>query len=519
MLRLETLGGLTLTDDGRHLAPPRRQLAVLGLLAAAGDRGIPREKLIACLWAESSAENARHALEQLVYSLRRQLPGVLEPGTDPLRLNPAVATSDVADFTARVAAGDSAGAVALYRGPFLDGFFLTGAPEFERWVERERARLAGEYEHVLRALADRAASAGRHTDEIDYKRRLALADPLAERTAADLVRALAAAGDWTGATREARDYMARARDELPGVAVRDLERLVERLREEQREETGDDQGEEGTAVARYQIERELGRGAAAIVYLAHDRRVDRLVALKLLRPEVATATDARRFRREIRILARLYHPHILQLYDWGVMPSGAVPAGMFYVMPYVRGETLRQRLRREVRLPVADAVAIAAVVADALAYAHSQGVVHRDIRPENILFESRHALVGDFGIAGVLETAGGERLSASGVVLSAPPYTSPEQARGEKQLDGRSDIYSLGCVLYEMLGGEPPFAGAHRAAVLARHLADAVPPLRTLCPELPSAIERVVLRTLAKQPEARFASAADLALELRAIQR
>ncbi|HET8835069.1 MAG TPA: BTAD domain-containing putative transcriptional regulator, partial [Gemmatimonadales bacterium] len=261
MLRLETLGGLTLTDDGRHLAPPRRQLAVLGLLAAAGDRGIPREKLIACLWAESSAENARHALEQLVYSLRRQLPGVLEPGTDPLRLNPAVATSDVADFTARVAAGDSAGAVALYRGPFLDGFFLTGAPEFERWVERERARLAGEYEHVLRALADRAASAGRHTDEIDYKRRLALADPLAERTAADLVRALAAAGDWTGATREARDYMARARDELPGVAVRDLERLVERLREEQREETGDDQGEEGTAVARYQIERELGRGA------------------------------------------------------------------------------------------------------------------------------------------------------------------------------------------------------------------------------------------------------------------
>jgi serine/threonine-protein kinase len=516
MLRLETLGGHSLSEDGRHRAPPRRQLAVLGLLAAAGERGIPRDKLVACLWAESTAENARHALEQLAYSLRRQLPGILAAGADPVRLNPAAATSDAADFRARLAAGDLAGAVALYRGPFLDGFFLTGAPEFERWVERERARLAAEYERALRALADHAASSGRHTEEIDYKRRLAHADPLAERTASDLVRALAAASDWAGAARVAREYMARARDELPGVAVRDLERLVERLREESREEAGGGEREDSAGAVRYEVERELGRGAAAIVYLAHDRRSDRPVALKLLRPEVATATDARRFRREIRILARLYHPHILQLYDWGVMPPGAVPAGMFYVMPYVRGGTLRQRLRREIRLPVAEATAVAAVIADALAYAHSQGVVHRDIRPENILFESNHALVGDFGIAGVLETAGGERLSASGVTLSAPAYTSPEQARGEKNVDGRSDIYSLGCLLYEMLGGEPPFTGANPGAVLARHLADAVPPLRTLCPELPPAVERVVLRALAKQPEARFASAVDFGVQLRA---
>jgi DNA-binding SARP family transcriptional activator/tRNA A-37 threonylcarbamoyl transferase component Bud32 len=515
MLRLETLGGLSLSDDGRHLAPPRRQLAVLGLLAAAGERGIPRDKLIACLWSESAAENARHALEQLVYSLRRLLAGVLAPGPDPLRLNQAAVTSDVADFAARLASGDLSGAVAVYRGPFLDGFFLTGAPEFDRWVERERARLAGEYERALRGLADRAEHAGRHTEEIDYKRRLALADPLAERAAAELVRALATAEDWAGATRAAREYMARAREELPGVAVRDLERLVERLREERLGADLDDRNEDA-GIARYQVERELGRGAAAIVYLAHDRRFDRPVALKLLRPEVATATDARRFRREIRILARLYHPHILQLYDSGVMPPGASPAGMFYVMPYVRGETLRERLRRDVRLPMAEAAAIAAVVADALAYAHAQGVIHRDIRPENILFESGHALVGDFGIAAVLETAGGERLSATGVMLGEAAYASPEQARGEKNLDGRSDIYSLGCVLYEMLGGEPPFSGAHRGVVLARHLADAVPSLRTLCPDLPAELERVVLRALAKQPEARFASGSDLAAALRA---
>jgi serine/threonine protein kinase len=251
------------------------------------------------------------------------------------------------------------------------------------------------------------------------------------------------------------------------------------------------------------------------VYLARDRRYDRPVALKLLRPEIATATDARRFRREIGILARLYHPHILQLYDSGVMPPGTGPSGLFYVMPYVRGESLRQRLQREIQLPIAEAMRIALDVAEALAYAHAQGVVHRDIRPENILLESGQALVADFGIAGVLESAGGERLSASGILLGIPGYTSPEQARGSRALDGRSDIYSLGCVLYEMLGGEPPFSGASKAAVLARHLAEPVPPLRTIRPDVPPAIERAVLRSLAKQPEGRYPTAGELAAALR----
>ena len=516
MFRLELLGGLTLTVDGRHVSPPPRQSAVLALLAAAGDRGTARDKVIACLWPESATDNGRHALEQLLYSLRRQLPALVASGADPLRLDPTAISTDLADFRACVASGDVAGAAALYHGPFLDGFFLSGAPEFERWVDHERLRLSGDYERALRMLAQRAEASGRHTEEIDLKRRLALADPLAERAATDLVRALAAAGDWAGATRAAREYMVRAREELPGAAVHDLERLVERLREERRFESGGGGAEDdGTGLIRYEVQRELGRGTAAIVYVAHDRRYDRVVALKLLRPEVATATDARRFRREIRILARLYHPHILQLYDSGVMPPGAALQGMFYVMPYVRGETLRQRLRRDGRLPIADAARIACEVAGALAYAHAQGVVHRDIRPENILFESDHALVGDFGIAGVLENAGGERLSASGIVLSAPSYCSPEQAGGKCNLDGRSDIYSLGCVLYEMLAGEPPFTGATGAAVLARHLSDSVPPLRTLRPELPHELERVVLRTLAKRPEERFGTAAELAQALR----
>jgi len=516
MLRLETFGGLTLTDaDGHHVAPQRRRLALLALLAAAGERGMSRDKVVACLWPESAVDNARHALEQLLYSMRRQFPQVVVQGSDPLRVDPAVVSADVAEFTALMAAGDLAGAVAVYGGPFLDGFFLTGAPEFERWAERERARLAAEHERALRLLAEAAESQGRHTEAIDLKRRLVVADPLGERPATDLVRALAVSGDWAGAARAAREYTTRLREELPGVPVRDLEALVERLHAEHRRAAGEDEHDAAGEPARYLVERELGRGSAAIVYLAQDRRYDRPVALKLLRPEIATATDARRFRREIGILARLYHPHILQLYDSGVMPPGAGPPGLFYVMPYVRGESLRQRLQREIQLPIAEAVRIARDVAEALAYAHGQGVVHRDIRPENILLESGHALVADFGIAGVLESAGGERLSASGILLGMPGYTSPEQARGSRALDGRSDIYSLGCVLYEMLGGEPPFSGASRAAVLARHLAEPVPPLRTIRPDVPPAIERAVFRCLAKQPEERFPTAGELAAVLR----
>jgi DNA-binding SARP family transcriptional activator len=509
MLRLDVFGGLTLLDlDGHHVAPQRRRLALLALMAAAGDRGMSRDKLVAYLWPESASEKARHALEQLLYSLRRQVPGGLILGTDPLRLDSDKVSSDLAEFGSRAAHGDLAGAVALYRGPFLDGFYLSDAPEFERWTERERARLAGEYARALRTLAEQARSNEKHTAEVDYRRQLAAADPLSERTATELVRGLAETGDWVGASRAAREYQSRVRGELPGVPVRDLEALLERLREERRPDAV------GGAAGRYVVERELGRGSAAIVYLARDRQYDRAVALKILRPELATATDARRFRLEISILARLYHPHILQLYDSGIMPPGPGPAGLFYVMPYVRGESLRQRLERDVQLPIEDAVAIGRTVADALAYAHAQGVVHRDVRPKNILLESGHALVADFGIAAVLEAAGGERLSAAGIVLGVPEYSSPEQGAGGSAPDGRTDIYSLGCVLYEMLTGDPPFTGATRAAVFARHRSDPVLPLRTVRPDVPPGIEQAVLRALAKRPEDRFLTAAEFAAAL-----
>src|SRR5881398_3244428 len=205
---------------------------------------------------------------------------------------------------------------------------------------------------------------------------------------------------------------------------------------------------------RYTIERELGRGGMATVYLAQDRKHHRQVGIKVLKPELAAALGPERFLREIETAARLNHPHILPLHD-----SGEATGLLYYVMPYVEGETLRNRLDRAGQLPVAEAVQIVREVADALSHAHSHDVVHRDIKPENILLEAGHAVVADFGIARAITAAGGEQLTATGLAVGTPAYMSPEQAAGDSVLDGRSDVYALGCVLYEMLAGEPPFTG------------------------------------------------------------
>jgi len=246
----------------------------------------------------------------------------------------------------------------------------------------------------------------------------------------------------------------------------------------------------------------------ATVYLARDRKLDRLVAVKVLRPELAESLGTERFLREIQIAAKLSHPHILQLYD-----SAEIEGRLFYVMPYVEGESLRQRLDREPRLPVAEAVRLAAEVAGALDYAHHQGIVHRDIKPENILLHTGQAIVADFGIARAVDaastdSAGGTTLTATGVVIGTPLYMSPEQVVGDP-VDGRTDIYALGCVLYEMLAGAPPYTGNTAQAVLARHTVDPVPSVRQRRAEVPVELERTVAKALAKAPGDRFPQAAD----------
>ena len=257
---------------------------------------------------------------------------------------------------------------------------------------------------------------------------------------------------------------------------------------------------------RYRLERELGHGGMATVYLAQDLRHDRAVALKVLKPELAHALGPERFLREIQVTAQLDHPHILPLLD-----SGDAGGFLYYVMPYVQGETLRTRLMREKQLPLDDALQIAAEVADALNYAHGQGIVHRDIKPENLLLAGRHVRVADFGIARAVTAAGGDSLTATGVAIGTPAYMSPEQAGGSKDVDGRSDLYSLGCVLYEMLAGHPPFTGGTAHEILARHSMDAVPSLAAARPTVPEGLERAIATALAKVPADRFSTAAQFA--------
>jgi len=260
----------------------------------------------------------------------------------------------------------------------------------------------------------------------------------------------------------------------------------------------------GAALAeQYAIERELGAGGMATVYLARDLKHDRHVALKVLRPELAAVLGIERFLSEIRVTAHLQHPHILPLFD-----SGQAGGLIYYVMPHVEGESLRQRLERERQLPIEEAVSLAAGVASALDYAHRHSVIHRDIKPENILFQDGEAVVADFGIALALSAAGGSRLTETGLSLGTPQYMSPEQATGDRLIDARSDIYSLASVLYEMLAGEPPHTGPTVQSVIAKVVTDRPRPLRQLRESVPPYVETAVLKGLAKVPADRFQTAA-----------
>src|SRR5512134_1509482 len=262
----------------------------------------------------------------------------------------------------------------------------------------------------------------------------------------------------------------------------------------------------GALADRYRIEREVGAGGMATVYLAQDLRHDRRVALKLLRPELSAVIGAERFLAEIKLTANLQHPHILPLFD-----SGEADGCLYYVMPLIEGESLRERLTREKQLPVPEAVRIATEVASALDYAHRHQVIHRDIKPENILLHDGRALVADFGIALAASKASGSRMTETGMSLGTPFYMSPEQAMGEREITARSDVYALGAMLYEMLTGDPPFTGSTAQAVVARVVTESP---RALMPQrhtIPPHVEAAVLAALEKLPADRFATAAEFA--------
>jgi serine/threonine protein kinase/tetratricopeptide (TPR) repeat protein len=259
----------------------------------------------------------------------------------------------------------------------------------------------------------------------------------------------------------------------------------------------------------YTIDRELGRGGMATVYLAQDCKHDRVVALKVLHPDLAASLGPDRFLREIKLAARLNHPHILPLFD-----SGAADGFLYYVMPYVEGESLRERLDREQQLPVEESLHHTRAIASALDYAHRQNIVHRDIKPENVMLYEGEAMVMDFGIAKAVSAAGSETLTQTGMMVGTPAYVSPEQAAGEANLDGRSDQYSLACVLYEMLSGERPFTGATAQAVLAKRFTETVKPLRAIRSTIPEYVERAVTRAMSTDASGRFSTASMFAQAL-----
>jgi serine/threonine protein kinase/DNA-binding SARP family transcriptional activator len=543
---LRLFGTLDLSGlDARAIKTVVRQpkrAALLVYLAVARPRGFHRrDRLLSLFWPELDEQHARDALNSALRFLRKAVGAdvIVSRGADEVGVSPEHLWCDVLAFESALDAGDLDAALALYDGELLDGFHVSDASGFEEWLESERPYLRERAARAARDAAERHEASQNLTMAIRCARRGVVLSDRDERMLRRLIGLLDRLGDRAGAIEAYEEFAswlaveyetepsaetktliaqvrARPARAAAGAAPAALEPAVihpsysaahsppgslERLR--------------ASLASRYAIDREIARGGAAIVYLALDLKHQRRVALKVLRPEIAATVGGERFLQEIRVAAGLHHPHIVPLFD-----SGETEGLLYYVMPFVEGESLRERLDRERPLSVAESLRIARDVALALDYAHHQGVVHRDIKPENILMSSGEALVTDFGIARAITAASAEsqsdRLTETGIAIGTPAYMSPEQASGEHEIDGRSDIYSLACVLFEMLAGEPPFSGTTPHQTLARHTTSHARSLLSLRPDVGPNIDAVVARALAKVPDERFSNAAELAEALAA---
>jgi eukaryotic-like serine/threonine-protein kinase len=529
MIRFQLLGSIHLCDEtGRELravlAQPKR-LAVLAYLAGAWPAGPHRrDTLLGMFWPELDQEHARNALSKAVHFLRRALgdEAIVSRSADELALDMAAVWTDVGAFRRALDSGQVDDALELYHGDLLPSFFVPDAPGFEEWLERERPRLRARAADAARLLAERH-EAGRHpTLAVGSARRAVELSNGDERPLRRLIELLDRLGDRAGAVRAYEEFARWLTTDLEVEPAAETVALIERIKTSSLPRPTPSPAPKDSVVSepaitrltramagRYKVERQVGAGAMAVVALAHDLRHHRRVAIKVLRPELSALMGTERFLREIDIAASLMHPHILPLHD-----SGEADGLLYYVMPYVEGESLRGRIDRERRLPRADALQIGREVVDALAYAHHRGFVHRDIKPENILLSDGHALVADFGIARAVGSAGGEELTARGLGTGTPAYMSPEQATGEGPVDERTDIYALGCVLFEMLAGEPPFVGRTTEETVAQRLSGIALRVSGVRNEVGSALDEAIAKALERVPRDRFANAATFAAAL-----
>jgi DNA-binding SARP family transcriptional activator/tRNA A-37 threonylcarbamoyl transferase component Bud32 len=534
VIRLRVLGPIELQDaDGRELrsilAQPKR-LALLVYLAASSGGFHRRDTLLALFWPELDERRGRDALNQAIRFLRKELGGATESvivsrGADELGMSTAVLWSDVVAFRDARDAGRHADALELYRGDFLQGFFSGRDAGFEDWGERERARLRAHAAQSARALAEVSEGQQHFTTAVASARRAVELSIVDERVVRELLALLDRLGDRAGAIAAYDDFARRLSAEYGAEPAAETRSLIDRIRArpalapparheppprmEYRPESqaapsplaSESASEDliGADLNGWRIEREIGRGGTATVYVARDAKHGRNVALKALKIELGRSIGVERFLREIQIMAQLAHPHILPLID-----SGSANGVLYFVTPYVAGESLRARLVRERRLPIADALTITREVASGLDYAHRHGVVHRDVKPENILLQDGQALVADFGVARAVRLAAGPALSA-GWVPGTPSYMSPEQAAGET-VDARSDVYALGVLLYEMLTGQPPHIAVDAITLIAKLQAEPVAPVRSMRPDVTPRVSQALDRALAKVPDGRFPS-------------
>ena len=510
-----------------------------------------RDRLLAMFWPALDDARGRDALNQSLRFLRSALgaESVVVRGGDEVGIDRSRVWCDAVEFRERLQAGDHERALGLYRGDFLDGVFVDGVSEFDAWMETERSELRALAARGARQLAESNDAQGAHTAALAWGRKAVDLAPDDERGFRRLLGLFDRAGDRAGALQAYQEFAARLRSDYgaePAAETRATAAAIRRAsrppvlttadpttRDRPDVATGSSVSHANTMARRtglepghrlsggkYVIEALLGAGASATVYRAREQRHERHVAVKVLRPELAAALGAERFLAEIRMTAALQHPHILPLLD-----SGESDGLLYYVMPLISGETLRARLDRETQLSIADALRIGREVAGALGAAHAAGIIHRDIKPENILLAGGslpgsgasgseagevHAVVADFGIALALHQAGGTRLTEIGLSLGTPQYMAPEQAVGTSHLDARADVYALGAVLYEMIGGQPPFTGPTAQAIVAKVLTDEPEPLTALRRRVPAHVADAVHRALEKLPADRPSSALEL---------